>query len=87
MLPLLRRYVPRSVASNLQEGVHDDIELSELRQVSVMFINCAGLRLAPSDSGGGGGRSQAPRGRVSPQPRCLGAREAVHAPAFEEEKL
>ena len=51
LLPMLRRYVPFPVATKLHEGVVRDVDLSEMRQVSVMFINCAGLRLVPSSAG------------------------------------
>ena len=51
LLPMLRRYIPPPVSTKLQEGVVRDVDLSEMRQVSVMFLNCAGLRLVPSAGG------------------------------------
>ena len=51
LLPLLRRYVPSSVAAKLHGGVRGDADLSEMRQVSVVFLNCVGLRLAPAADG------------------------------------
>ena len=50
LLPLLRRYVPPAVVPRLQEGIDSYYDLSEMRQVSVMFVNCVGLALY---SGGG----------------------------------
>ena len=46
LLPFMRRYVPFTVAPKLLEGVTRDVDLSEMRQVSVMFINFEGVDLS-----------------------------------------
>lgn len=64
LTPLMRRYVPNAVALRLDSGaVSGSDVLSEIREVSVVFINLKGLRLAQQGAaahvhahGDGGGR-------------------------------
>ena len=46
---LMRRYVPKAVAPKLEAGI--DVHIAELRQVSVLFINCHGVTLAAHPDG------------------------------------
>jgi len=40
MMPRLIPYVPTAVRGKLQQGIVSNLDLSEMRSVSVMFINC-----------------------------------------------
>ena len=52
LTPLMRRYVPNAVALRLDSGaVSGSDVLSEIREVSVVFINLKGLKLAQSAQG------------------------------------
>ena len=43
--------MPFSVSPKLLEGVNRDVDLSEMRQVSTLFMNCQGVHLAATPDG------------------------------------
>ena len=48
---LMRRYVPDAVVPKLDAGIRD-VHIAELREVSVLFINCHGVALAADGAEG-----------------------------------
>tara|TARA_B110001452_G_scaffold69193_1_gene55822 strand:+ start:2527 stop:6096 length:3570 start_codon:yes stop_codon:yes gene_type:complete len=51
LVPALVQYVPHAVRGKLQQGICSNIDLSEMRSVSVMFINCMGLKVEADAAG------------------------------------
>lgn len=48
---LMKRYVPEAVVPRIEQGATDEGQIAEVRDVSVLFINCIGVDLAADADG------------------------------------